>query len=79
MSTSMMPASSWRSLTVILPVFNAMPYLPTAVQSILTQTYADLNFLAMGRTHGESIGKIRAAQSRLTPRNGDGSRPSSLR
>lgn len=32
-------------LTVTLPVHNAMPYLPTAVESILGQTYSDFEFL----------------------------------
>jgi len=32
-------------LTVILPVYNAMPYLPIAVESILTQTLADFKLL----------------------------------
>jgi len=31
-------------LTVTLPVYNAMPYLPAAVESVLSQSYSDLNF-----------------------------------
>jgi glycosyltransferase involved in cell wall biosynthesis len=33
------------TLTVTLPVYNAMPYLPAAVESILGQTYGDFEFL----------------------------------
>jgi glycosyltransferase involved in cell wall biosynthesis len=33
------------TLTVALPVYNAMPYLPAAVDSILGQTYGDFEFL----------------------------------
>jgi glycosyltransferase involved in cell wall biosynthesis len=32
-------------LTITLPVYNAMPYLPAAVESILGQTYSDFEFL----------------------------------
>src|SRR5262249_28306156 len=32
------------TLTVTLPVYNAMPYLPAAVDSILGQTYGDFEF-----------------------------------
>jgi glycosyltransferase involved in cell wall biosynthesis len=32
-------------LTVVLPVYNAMPYLPAAVESILEQTYGEFEFL----------------------------------
>ena len=32
-------------LTVSLPVYNAMPYLPAAVESILGQSYRDFEFL----------------------------------
>ena len=33
------------TLTIALPVYNAMPYLPAAVESILGQTYSDFEFL----------------------------------
>ena len=41
-------------LTVILPVYNAMPYLPEAVESILRQKYADFTFIIVndGSTDG---------------------------
>lgn len=32
-------------LTVAMPVYNAMPYVPKAVESILGQTYADFRFI----------------------------------
>ncbi len=34
-----------KKLTVVLPVFNALPYLPEAVESILGQTFSDFEFL----------------------------------
>ncbi|MGB7548741.1 MAG: glycosyltransferase [Terracidiphilus sp.] len=41
-------------LSVILPVYNGMPYLPHAVESILRQTYADFTFIIVndGSTDG---------------------------
>jgi glycosyltransferase involved in cell wall biosynthesis len=41
-------------LSVILPVYNGMPYLPDAVESILHQTYADFTFIIVndGSTDG---------------------------
>jgi len=41
-------------LTVALPVYNAMPYLPEAVESILRQTYEDFEFIIIddGSTDG---------------------------
>ena len=41
-------------LTVILPVYNAMPYLPAAVESILHQSFADFAFVIVndGSTDG---------------------------
>lgn len=32
-------------LTATLPVYNAMPYLPAAVESILEQTYSDFELI----------------------------------
>ena len=32
-------------LTVAMPVYNAMPYLPSAIKSILEQTYSDFRFI----------------------------------
>ena len=32
-------------ITVLMPVYNAMPYLPEAVESVLTQTHRDLTLL----------------------------------
>ena len=32
-------------VTVVLPVYNAIPYLPAAVESILAQTYSDFTLL----------------------------------
>jgi glycosyltransferase involved in cell wall biosynthesis len=41
-------------LSIILPVYNGMPYLPDAVESILRQTYADFTFIIVndGSTDG---------------------------
>ncbi len=41
-------------VTVALPVYNAMPYLPEAVESILHQTFSDFNFIIIndGSTDG---------------------------
>jgi len=43
-------------LTVGLPVYNAMPYLPETVDSLLTQTYHDFNILIVndGSTDGSA-------------------------
>jgi glycosyltransferase involved in cell wall biosynthesis len=43
-----------KKLSVILPVYNGMPYLPQAVESILQQTLADFNFIIVndGSTDG---------------------------
>ncbi len=50
-------------LTVILPVYNAMPYLPAAVESILCQTYSDFDFVIVndGSSDGSSqyLGTLR--------------------
>lgn len=32
-------------VTVVMPVYNAIPYLPEAVESILAQTHQDFDFL----------------------------------
>lgn len=44
------------SLTVIMPVYNAMPFLPAAVESILGQSLADFEFIIVddGSTDGSS-------------------------
>jgi len=41
-------------LTVLLPVYNGMPYLPEAVDSVLAQTFADFRLLVLddGSTDG---------------------------
>ncbi|MGD0913338.1 MAG: glycosyltransferase [Terracidiphilus sp.] len=41
-------------LSVILPVYNGMPYLPDAVESVLRQTFADFTFIIVndGSTDG---------------------------
>jgi len=43
-------------LTVLMPVFNGMPYLPKAVESILNQTYRNFKFIIIddGSTDGTS-------------------------
>lgn len=38
------PPNNAPSLTVVMPVYNAMPYLDEAIQSILAQTYGDFHF-----------------------------------
>src|SRR5919106_3135935 len=43
-----------RLLTVGIPVYNAMPFLPEAVESVLRQTYPDFDLLVVddGSTDG---------------------------
>ena len=43
----MKPASTGGLLTVGMPVYNAMPYLPSAVESLLTQTCEDFSVLVV--------------------------------
>ena len=42
------------TLTITLPVYNGMPYLKDAVESVLAQTFADFRFLIIddGSTDG---------------------------
>jgi glycosyltransferase involved in cell wall biosynthesis len=53
-------------LTVTLPVYNAMPYLPAAVESILGQTYGDFEFLIID--DGSSDGSAAYLRSLRDPR-----------
>jgi len=53
-------------LTVTLPVYNAMPYLPAAVESILGQTYSDFEFLIID--DGSSDGSADYLRSLRDPR-----------
>jgi glycosyltransferase involved in cell wall biosynthesis len=54
------------TLTVTLPVYNAMPYLPAAVESILGQTYRDFEFLIID--DGSSDGSADYLRSLRDPR-----------
>jgi glycosyltransferase involved in cell wall biosynthesis len=58
-----------RALTVAMPVYNAMPYLPEAVESILDQTFADFEFLIVddGSNDGsrQYLEEIRDSRVRL--------------
>jgi glycosyltransferase involved in cell wall biosynthesis len=54
------------TLTVTLPVYNAMPYLPAAVDSILGQTYSDFEFLIID--DGSSDGSTDYLRSLRDPR-----------
>jgi glycosyltransferase involved in cell wall biosynthesis len=53
-------------LTVTLPVYNAMPYLPAAVESVLGQTYSDYEFLIID--DGSSDGSADYLRSLRDPR-----------
>lgn len=53
-------------LTVTLPVYNAMPYLPAAVESILGQSYGDFEFLIID--DGSSDGSTEYLRSLRDPR-----------
>lgn len=43
-------------VTVLMPIFNAMPYLPLALESVLAQTHGDLTVLALD--DGSSDGSL---------------------
>ena len=58
-----MPSST---LTVTLPVHNAMPYLPAAVESVLGQSYRDFEFLIID--DGSSDGSAEYLRSLRDPR-----------
>ena len=55
-------------VTVALPVYNAMPYLPEAVESILHQTFSDFNFIIIndGSTDGSQEYLDSIEDSRVT-------------
>jgi glycosyltransferase involved in cell wall biosynthesis len=63
-------------LTVTLPVYNAMPYLPAAVQSVLNQSYGDFEFLIIddGSTDGSAdyIRSLRDPRIKLVVRDNRG-------
>ncbi len=63
-------------LTVTLPVYNAMPYLPAAVESVLNQSYRDFNFLIIddGSTDGSTdyLRSLRDPRIKLTVRENRG-------
>jgi glycosyltransferase involved in cell wall biosynthesis len=54
------------TLTVTLPVYNAMPYLPAAVESILGQSYSEFEFLIID--DGSSDGSVDYLRSLRDPR-----------
>src|SRR6202011_2289694 len=53
-------------ITVGIPVFNAMPYLPEALESILRQGYTDFTILAIN--DGSTDGSLEYLQSIPDPR-----------
>ena len=53
-------------VTVLMPVYNAMPYLPEAVESVLAQTYGDLTLLVVD--DGSQDGSLAYLQSLDDPR-----------
>jgi glycosyltransferase involved in cell wall biosynthesis len=63
-------------LTVTLPVYNGMPYLPAAVNSILCQTFTDFDFLILddGSTDGstEYLRSVRDPRVKLLVRENRG-------
>jgi glycosyltransferase involved in cell wall biosynthesis len=63
-------------LTVTLPVYNAMPYLPAAVESVFGQSYSDFDFLIVddGSTDGsaEYLHSLRDRRIKLTVRENRG-------
>jgi|SRR5579862_501594 glycosyltransferase involved in cell wall biosynthesis len=63
-------------LTVTLPVYNAMPYLPAAVESVLGQSYRDFDFLIIddGSTDGSAdyLRSLRDPRIKLTVRENRG-------
>ncbi len=63
-------------LTVTLPVYNAMPYLPEAVESVLSQSYSDFEFLIVddGSTDGsvDYLQSLRDRRIKLTVRENRG-------
>ncbi len=63
-------------LTVTLPVYNAMPYLAAAVESVLSQSYSDFDFLIIddGSTDGSAdyLHSLRDPRIKLTVRENRG-------
>jgi glycosyltransferase involved in cell wall biosynthesis len=63
-------------LTVTLPVYNAMPYLRAAVESVLNQSYRDFDFLIIddGSTDGSAdyLRSLRDPRIKLTVRENRG-------
>ena len=53
-------------ITVGIPVFNAMPYLPEALESILRQSFTDFTILAIN--DGSTDGSLEYLQSIRDPR-----------
>ena len=54
------------TLTVLMPVYNAMPYVPSAVGSILDQSFPDFEFLILD--NGSTDGSGKYLQSLADPR-----------
>jgi glycosyltransferase involved in cell wall biosynthesis len=63
-------------LTVTLPVYNAMPYLPAAIESVLNQTFREFEFLIIddGSSDGSSeyLRSLRDPRIRLVVRENRG-------
>src|SRR5258708_1744304 len=64
------------TLTVTLPVYNAMPFLPAAVESVLGQTYGEFEFLIIddGSSDGSAdyLRSLRDPRIKLTVRENRG-------
>lgn len=68
-------------LSVILPVYNAMPYLPDAVESILNQTYREFRLIIVndGSTDDSGAYLRKLADSRIILINQENQGPSGAR
>lgn len=55
-------------VTVLMSVYNGLPYLPEAIDSILQQTFQDFQFLIVDDASTDGTGEILAEYSRRDPR-----------
>lgn len=45
-------------VTVLMPCYNALPYLPEALESILNQTYTNLETLCINDGSSDNTGEV---------------------